>query len=344
MSGNHIFHVIKAIDLNPERDVYIGLPVEGTGKQACHRVPIRSTTLQNPTARVQLLPGQDHVVQSTQGLRRLLLEFPVSFAPGVRVYNQEGDAGAERTNVSLGFALFDHRIGATPEETQVQANLDALGSLVRRQLLQCDRLRCPLKLGPARMEPAAQTVAADMLDLHVARPAAPGSDGVVRRYLYTKVVLPSSNAPEMFHTFFWTPTGERLSFDAVSRFQNFQVVPVVEIEDIFVNKAVRSLQLKLRECIVYPPAERATVRRSLLFPDQVCSSSAVTCPEPVPAPAAVVVPTPPPETEEPATPGDAVTAAETEPVDAPVAPAPTQRGSRKRTRPVSPREEEDDEA
>ena len=75
-------------------------------------------------------------------------------------------------------------------------------------------------------------------------------------------VLPTSNAPEMFHTFFWTPSrggatahrtdrdGTSIPHDVVMRYQNFHVVPYVEIEDIFVNKAVRSVQLKLRECIV----------------------------------------------------------------------------------------------
>jgi hypothetical protein len=70
----------------------------------------------------------------------------------------------------------------------------------------------------------------------------------------------------MFQTFFWTPDGERIPFEVVQRFQNFQVVPFVEVEDVFVNKAMRSVQLKLRECIVYPPPERPSVRQSVCFP------------------------------------------------------------------------------
>ena len=60
----------------------------------------------------------------------------------------------------------------------------------------------------------------------------------------------------VFHTFFWTPDGAPLPFERLQHFQHYQVEPFVELEDIFINKAVRTLQLKLRECIVYPPAER----------------------------------------------------------------------------------------
>ena len=56
---------------------------------------------------------------------------------------------------------------------------------------------------------------------------------------------------------------------------NFQVQPFVEVEDVFVSKAVRSLQLKLRECLVIPPVERMQHRFSVCFPDRVCSSRTV---------------------------------------------------------------------
>lgn len=272
-----LFHVIKASDLDAERDIFLGVPVEGSSKQSFHRVPVRSSNISladGRLARVQMLPGESHVVQSTQGLKRLLLKFPRSFAPGVRMYQQDnsGDAGADRQNVTLGFALFDHRAGPTTEEQQVQANIDSLAVFLRRMLFRCDKIRCTLKLGGPRMDQRQQEVAADMLDLWVARPAQTGSDGNSRRYCYTKVVLPSSNAPEVFQTYFLTPEGRRIPFDVVQKFQNYYVEPFVEIEDIFVNKAVRSIQLKLRECVVYPPAERVQSRPSLYMPNVICSS------------------------------------------------------------------------
>ena len=49
------------------------------------------------------------------------------------------------------------------------------------------------------------------------------------------------------------------------------VQPYVEVEDIFVSKAVRSLQLKLRECLVIPPVERMQQRYSVCFPDRMCT-------------------------------------------------------------------------
>ena len=80
-----------------------------------------------------------------------------------------------------------------------------------------------------------------------------------------------------------------MPFDTVKQWQHFHIEPFVELEDIFINKAVRTLQLKLRECIVYPPAERLSTRRSVCFPERVCSSSAA------PEEAATAAPAPAPE-------------------------------------------------
>lgn len=73
------------------------------------------------------------------------------------------------------------------------------------------------------------------------------------------------------YTYFWSPNGQRIPLQTVIGFKNFQAVPFVEVEDVFVSKAVRSMQLKLRECIVYPPSEQPQMRFSVCFPDQVCS-------------------------------------------------------------------------
>lgn len=190
-----------------------------------------------------------------------------------------------RGNCTMGFALFDHRSGPTEEEQRVMANIDRLAAFVRRTMFSCERIRTTLKLGPAHMSPEQQQVAArgglrsrmitagtsschffwegggwdrarlgaaDMMDLHVARPQSCEAHG---RYCYVKLVLPDSNAHEMFHTYFWTPDGTRIPVDVVEGYRNFQAVPFVEVEDVFVSKAVRSLQLKLRECIVCPLPE-----------------------------------------------------------------------------------------
>lgn len=99
------------------------------------------------------------------------------------------------------------------------------------------------------------------------------SDRSRSRYCYAKLVPPENNVHEMFHTYFWTPEGKSIPLAAVLGFRNFQAVPFVEVEDVFVSKAVRSMQLKLRECIVYPPAEQPSMRFSVCFPDRVCSRS-----------------------------------------------------------------------
>ena len=62
-----------------------------------------------------------------------------------------------------------------------------------------------------------------------------------------------------------------MPLERIRQWRNFEVVPYVELEDVFVNKAVRSLQMKLRECLVIPPTERPTQRFSVIFPTQVCN-------------------------------------------------------------------------
>lgn len=187
MSKPGMFHVVPTVDLNPERDVYVGLPVETTNKQTFHRVPVRSASTESASGdrryRVNLVPGASNVVQSVQGLRRLLLKFPSVFVPGIKVFEPERDG--DRTNLSMGFAMYDHRVGpnrapvhmrtrgvvVTPEEQRVLDNVDALAMFLRNTMVRCDKIRRTLKLGPDNMTVAQQQVAAEMMELHVARPA-----------------------------------------------------------------------------------------------------------------------------------------------------------------------------
>ena len=303
-----MFNVIAAADVEPERDVFVVLPTEappnkagGNNKQPFHRVPIRSACTESAggdrRVRVQLVDGHRNVVASAQGLQRLLLRFPRAYVPGVKVF--EGNNDGDRTNLSMGFSLYDYRTGPTPEEQQVLGRIDTLADWLRRTIVGCNRIRRTLKLGPDHMDPQQQRVAADMMDLHVARPAVERSGGkgggagrdgggyggstasgqtassaapasLASRYCYVKLVPPDPAVNEIYHTYFWTLDGRRIPFEAVVAFRNFHVQPFVEMEDIFVSKAVRSLQLKLRECIVIPPAERMQSRFSVCFPERVC--------------------------------------------------------------------------
>jgi hypothetical protein len=286
----NMFHVVPVEDLNAERDVFVGVPVETTNKQTFHRVPIRSSCTESidedRRLRVQMVPGSSCVVQSCQGLRRLLLKFPRVFVPGIRVFEANGDN--DRTNLSMGFALYDYRTGPGPEEQRVLANLDGLAAFLRHTMMRCDKIRRTLKLGPDNMTVQQQQVAADMMDLYVVRPAVDrgdaggsagnfrarnggGEDRVPSRYCYVKLVAPDPNVNEVYHTYFWTRDGKRIPFETVLAYRNFHVEPFVEIEDVFVSKAVRSLQMKLRECIVYPPAERMQQRFSVCFPERLCT-------------------------------------------------------------------------
>ena len=289
MAANTMFTVVAASELQAERDVLVGLPVENTTKQTFHRIPIRSSNTQSATGdrrlQVKMVASQTHVVQSIQGLQRLLIKFPTVFVPGIKVFEANGEN--DRTNLSMGFALYDFRTGPTPEESRVVENLDTLAMFLRKVMVRCDRFRRILKLGD-NMTAEQQQVAAEMMDLHVVRPVQDrpdssshrnsgslfGSDerSTPARYCYVKLVAPDPNINEKYHTYFWTMDGRPLKFDQVLGFRNFQVQPFVEVEDIFVSKAVRSLQLKLRECLVIPPMERIQQRFSVCFPDRVCTA------------------------------------------------------------------------
>ena len=278
-----MYHVVPVTDLVPERDVLVGLPVETTNKQTFHRVPVRAAHTESASGdqrtRVQMLPGSPHVVQSCAGLPRLLLRFHSVFVPGIKVFEAANDN--DRTNLSMGFSLYDHRTGPTPDEERVLQNMDALALFLRSTMVRCDKIRRTLKLGPENMTEQQQQFAAESMDLHVVRPAVErpphtGGQGqnasfgtVPSRYCYVKLVPPNPDINDVYHTYFWTEDGKRIPFETVLAFRNFRVQPFVEVEDIFVSKAVRSLQLKLRECIVVPPAERLS-RFSVCFPERVC--------------------------------------------------------------------------
>ena len=91
-----MFQVLKAWELEPERDIFVSLPncnaasdQQNSNKQAFFRVPVRSSNVLNAegqTTRVQMLPGEANVTMSTSGLRRVLLEFPQAYTPGIKVY------------------------------------------------------------------------------------------------------------------------------------------------------------------------------------------------------------------------------------------------------------------
>lgn len=167
-------------------------------------------------------------------------------------------------------------------------NIDDLAAFLRETMIACEKIRLTLKLGPANVNAEKLRVLADSMDMYIARPLADApttssrdggateeTKGGRSRFCYVKLVTPDSPIPECFHTYFWLANGNPLALDAVQNMRNFQVVPYVEVSDVFVNKAVRSIQLYLRECIVIPPPERLNVRYSVCFPGKVCGKEPV---------------------------------------------------------------------
>lgn len=271
-----VFVVCPATELDAERHAVMAVPTEGS-KNGGHRVPIRAAA--DGAANPIFVPGTHRVAQSAGGLRRLLVKFPESYCHSIKEHavTLEGD----RANLSLGFALFDPRAGPTEEEERVMKNIDAFSDWVKSTMVGCERIRTVVGLGAANMNEAKQRMVAEHIDLCVSKPAAepaphhnhnkssepPRPRG---RYCYVKIVPPSPTVSELFLTYWWAPNGTPMSLDTVRRMQNFRVVPFVEMEDVYCNKALRSLQMKLRECIVIPPTERPTQRFSAAFPQRVC--------------------------------------------------------------------------
>lgn len=180
----------------------------------------------------------------------------------------DADVDHAGPSMSMGFALYDGRNGPTPEETRVMANIDALAGMIAVNMTRCLQIRS--KVFPnSRPDADAQSLA-DSMDLFISRQSR-GST----RYCYAKIVPQTeTKINQIFHTYFWTQDGKSLPLDVVLGFRNFRVVPFVEVEDVFVSKAVRSIQLKLRECVVIPAAERPSTRYSVCFPDRVCTVEA----------------------------------------------------------------------
>lgn len=294
-----VFHVVKAWEIDPERDVLLAVPADNAGgpnaKMGVCRIPVRSGRLVGADGQtlshVQMVPGQTHIVQRTRGLRRLLLEFPRTYTPGIRIFQQDNNSNSNNnsdgygtSSMTLPFAMFDARAGPTELEQLVQSQMDHLSMFLRQQMLRCERIRAQSQGGSGgkggnhnnsnaalmMMDPEKERYAVEMMDMWVVKPAITGTDGVSRRSCFPKVVPPQSNSPAIFHTYFWAPNGQPLTLATVQGFQNFQVIPFVEIEDIFINKVMKTPQLKLRECIVFPPAERPNSRFSVCFPDRVC--------------------------------------------------------------------------
>jgi hypothetical protein len=193
---------------------------------------------------VDYLPDNKSVARTAQGLKRMLIRFPDVFAMGTKIFQQQqqrgdGDSG-DRSSMSLGFSLYDWRVGPTEEESRVVENIDAQGvhahmhpgpnlsMYLRLTMLRCPEIRALLKIGRDKMSPEEEKVAADMIELHVAKPPVEPTSAANRqrnnngqmtpmaaRYCYVKLVAPDKSVNENYHTYFWSKTGQRMSFETV---------------------------------------------------------------------------------------------------------------------------------
>lgn len=299
--GTETFRVIPAMELRPESHLVLGTPQDASGptKATFHRVPIRARMMAAgggaAVVSPQFVAGSTAVVGNVhQGLRRALIKLPKSHTFGINEYQNMGGGGGDndRTNVVLGVSLYDPRVGPTAEQTTVIKNLEDTALWIRQTMFASPQIRTTLGLGPANMPEEKQRTAAELMDLAIVRYPKAGTGGgdhhinnnkrgrdadgsaatVGAPKIYGKIVSPDGapNIPEPLLTWFWTPDGTPLTLDQVRQFRSFDVEMYVELDTVFASKSVRSVQLKVREVVVWPPAVRPTQRYSVVFQNQVC--------------------------------------------------------------------------
>lgn len=282
-NNNNVYLAMPILDVTPERDLYMALPTEmsvpGT-RQTYYRAPIRSsqTTNNNTGGVVERVDGATNIVKSQKGLRRLLLRFPKVFVPGIKQFSSTDNNSGSRPQLSMGFAMYDGRKDEPDAaDKSLCAKVDEISSFLRRLVVGNPRMRKTLGLGYGNeMSDTEIRYAADALatKLSICRPL---EDGQKTRYCYPKLVAPDARTPSVFHTFFFSPNGAQIAFaDVLAWERPFHCEPFVEIEELFASKSVQSLQLRVRECVAYPPDTQASVRYSLSFPDVICDAAAAT--------------------------------------------------------------------
>lgn len=90
-------------------------------------------------------------------------------------------------------------------------NIDDLAVHIRNVMMQCDKIRIPLKLGPVNLTAEQSKMLADAMDLHIARPLVSALDSPAgnnrshqesersrSRYCYAKIVPSDQAVHEMF--------------------------------------------------------------------------------------------------------------------------------------------------
>ena len=259
------------MQIKADDNIVVCLPVamelQRTGS-IYHRVPIRCTEKQCGTAAVEMVAGAGNIAKEAKGLKRLLLRFPPVFCPGVKQYQSNEQDRQQQQNMSLPFALFDARKPEKSEEdNKLCTQVDAVADFIRKLVVGNQNIRRTLNLGRSgEMTQQEVQMAADMLhgSIFLSRPVEEGR----ARYCYPKLVPPTTSTPTVYHTVFFKPDSSIISFDEVVAWnRGFTIEPCIEMEELFVSKTVKSLQLRVRECIVYPPETQGYTRYSVVFPD-----------------------------------------------------------------------------
>ena len=287
MASADKFVVRDVRELDAYSDLYVCLPVTreaDSGKITYHRLALRSRPTTVPA-------DAGNAIQFSTRLKRFALKFSSVWVSHIRAFGENGDGAAgegggsesaEQQKVTMGIALSDGRQGPTEEESDIISRLDHTTKFLRRQMVLKTDIRTTLNIaGGGKKDISMEQVDmyADTLDsINISKPLQGSADinaetgRYPTRYIYPKVVLDG-----FYRTLLFTPDRKPIPIALARSWGSGCQAPVVmvELESIFCNKLIKSLQMRVLEAILVPPdvQARSQVRTSLIFPDVPCGGA-----------------------------------------------------------------------
>lgn len=291
MASADKFVVRDVRGLNAYNDLYVCLPMTrdtDSGKITYHRLPLRSRPDTVPV-------DAGNTIKFSPRLKRFALKFSDVWVSHIRAFGENSDGveespSTEQQKVTMGIALSDGRQGPTDEEADIISRLDHTTNFMRREMVLDADIRTTLNIaggGKKDISPEKADMFAETLDsINISKPLQGSTDVNPEtgrhptRYIYPKVALDG-----FMRTLFFTPDRKPIPIALARSWGSGCQAPVVlvELESIFCNKLVKSLQMRVLEAILIPPDVRARnqVRTSLLFPEVPCGGDEEDQPQPL---------------------------------------------------------------
>lgn len=267
-------------ELDASTDLSVCLPqtkeADG-GKITYHRLPIR--------CRPPIAPEAGNIAKTPAGLKRFALKFTDRWVTSIRAFGETpGELAADtpssdQQKVTMSIALSDGRNGPTEDEENIISRLDDTTNFLRRQMVLNAEIRSTLNVaggGKKEINEDNADMYADTLDtVNISKPLNGTADVDAEtgrhptRYIYPKVTLNG-----YFRTLFFAPNEKPIPVSVARSWGSGCQAPVivVELESVFCNKLIKSVNMRVLEAVLTPPdiSLRNRVRTSLIFPDAPC--------------------------------------------------------------------------